>query len=830
MPLIPPARSLLWRSLRIYQVYGANTEVGKTVVTTILCKGARRFWADEETAYVKPVSTGPATDADDLHIRRFAPEIDTKTLFQYELAVSPHIAAQASGQPIASDEGVLVEVSKAAARQASRGPGWLFVETAGGVHSPSPSGSTQADLYRPLRLPVVLVGDSKLGGISQTISAFESLKLRGYDVDTVLLFREGQFKNYEYLAEYFKEHHDIPVMSFLQPPKRIHNDPNADAEAMSRYYDDTTKTDDNLRDILGHLDTRHQTRISRLESMSTKASQTIWYPFTQQKHLTPDKITTIDSAHSDFFQTLTPATTPPTAPTPTNPPITPQLLQPSFDGSASWWTQGLGHGTPKLALAAAYAAGRYGHVMFAEAVHEPALALAETLLGGMGNARLSRAFFSDNGSTGVEVAVKMALRAARVRYGLEEGGERLGVLGLRGSYHGDTIGAMDCSEPCVFNEKVEWYEGRGFWFGYPVVEYSQGSWRVRWPTEMSDLGGRASVSYDSLSAVFDVENRESGEDGRIYEEFILATLRKLVAQGQKFGALMIEPVVLGAGGMLLVDPLFQRTLVKVVRKNPTLFGDGPSHGDRAGDEKTWSGLPIIFDEVFTGLYRLGRFSAASFLGVDADISVHAKLLTGGLVPLSVTLASESIFNAFASDDKSDALLHGHSYTAHAVGCQVALESLREFQKMDARGDWDWAKAAHERIESVPQRAGSRSPSSNAVWSVWSPEFVSWVGQLPSDFVSGVWALGSVLAIRITSADGMDSYKSSAARSVQTALLQNRQSSGHDGVDNSPGNVHTRVLGNTLYVMTGQTTTRESVQRLEFSLRGAILEAKKGDGI
>ncbi|KAH6844740.1 pyridoxal phosphate-dependent transferase [Chaetomium sp. MPI-CAGE-AT-0009] len=787
MPLIPPARSLLWRSLRIYQVYGANTEVGKTVVTTTLCKGARRLWPHEETAYLKPVSTGPANDADDLHIRKFAPEIDSKTLFQYELAVSPHIAAQASGQPIVSDEHVLAEVSKSAARHASLGPGWLFVETAGGVHSPAPSGSTQANLYRPLRLPVVLVGDSKLGGISQTISAFESLKLRGYDVDMVLLFREAQFKNHEYLTQYFKEQHDIPLITFPEPPKRIHNDLGADIGAMARYYDDATNDDDSMRDILGHLDARHQTRISHPHP----------HPYPNPNH-----------TH--------------------HPPTT--LLQPSFDGSASWWTQGLGHGNAKLSLAAAYAAGRYGHVMFAEAVHEPALALAEALLAGMGNARLARAFFSDNGSTGVEVAVKMALRAARLRYGWEgASGERLGVLGLRGSYHGDTIGAMDCSEPCVFNEKVEWYEGRGFWFGYPVVEYSEGAWRVRWPAEMRGLaGGRESVDYASLSAVFDVEARESGEEGRIYEEFILTTLGKLASQGQKFGALMIEPVVLGAGGMLLVDPLFQRMLVKVVRQNPTLFG-----GTNATvDNNSWSGLPVIFDEVFTGLYRLGRFSAASFLGVDADISVHAKLLTGGLVPLSVTLASESIFNAFASDDKSDALLHGHSYTAHAVGCQVALESLKVFQQMDARGDWDWAKAAHKQTDAAPRQAGSASPSNDAIWSVWSPEFVSWVGRLPSDFVSGVWALGSVLAIRITSAEG-DSYKSNAARTVQAALLQTRPNAGDGGVDRSVEslwNVHTRVLGNTIYVMTGQTTTRDSVQRLEDSLRGAILEAQNRNGM
>jgi dethiobiotin synthetase/adenosylmethionine--8-amino-7-oxononanoate aminotransferase len=319
--------------------------------------------------------------------------------------------------------------------------------------------------------------------------------------------------------------------------------------------------------------------------MSAAAHKTIWYPFTQHKHLTPDKITVIDSAQGDYFQTLAPPpTTSTTSTTETTPPPpapaqpTPNrddpnpgslLLHPSFDGSASWWTQGLGHGSPQLALAAAYAAGRYGHVMFAEAAHEPALALAEALLrglrggggsgGGAGgnNRRLARAFFSDNGSTGVEVAVKMALRAARGRYGWEGRGKtgegKVGVLGLRGSYHGDTIGAMDCSEPGVFNEKVEWYEGKGLWFAYPVVEYRRGEWVVEVPEEMRHLcGGRERFRYSSLSAVFDVVTREQGQQGRIYEQFITATLERLAAQGRKFGALMLEPVVLGAGGMLLV--------------------------------------------------------------------------------------------------------------------------------------------------------------------------------------------------------------------------------------------------------------------------------------
>jgi dethiobiotin synthetase/adenosylmethionine--8-amino-7-oxononanoate aminotransferase len=414
-----------------------------------------------------------------------------------------------------------------------------------------------------LRLPVVLVGDGRLGGISQTISAFESLKMRGYDVEMVLLFAAAKYQNHLYLADYFEQQHGVPVRTVPEPPSQL-PDPSADASAMAQYYE-TSSNGATLHEVLQHLDARHKARIARLESMSTTASQKIWYPFTQQKHLTPDKITVIDSAQGSYFHTLVPQQQqPPTQATATAPA---PLLQPSFDGSASWWTQGLGHGNPSLALAAAYAAGRYGHVMFAEAVHEPALALAETLLAGMGmgmGGRLARAFFSDNGSTGVEVAVKLALRAARGRYGWVPGGEMMGekgkggdgvgVLGLRDSYHGDTIGAMDCSEPGVFNEKVEWYEGKGYWFEYPVVEFAGGVWKVEFlpRTVVKGVEGPTGSSYPSLSAVFDLEAREGRGEARGYEQFIRATLERLAAEGRKFGALMLEPVVLGAGGMMLV--------------------------------------------------------------------------------------------------------------------------------------------------------------------------------------------------------------------------------------------------------------------------------------
>lgn len=410
------------------------------------------------------------------------------------------------------------------------------METAGGVHSPTPSGSTQADMYTPLRTPVVLIGDAKLGGISQTISAFESLRMRGYDVQSVMLFQDKTYQNYLYLMDYFMEKYNIPVMSMREPPQRL-DSTDRDAEAMKEYYEERTE-ENAAGTVLEHLDANHQKKLSSLDTMAQKAHDTIWYPFTQQKLLPAKDIMTIDSAYGDYFQTVNAKAG------------SSGVLQASFDGSASWWTQGLGHANSQLTLAAAYAAGRYGHVMFAGAVHQPALTLAENLLRGMGNSRFTRVFFSDNGSTGTEVAVKMGLRAARKRYGWGTD-QKLGIIGLKGGYHGDTIGAMDCAEPCTFNENVEWYEGKGYWFDYPTILCSNGKWQISAPAGLeNELGDTR--QYGKLKEIFDVEKREQNGEQKLYESFIVAELEKLQKQGRKFGALIMEPIVLGAGGMAFV--------------------------------------------------------------------------------------------------------------------------------------------------------------------------------------------------------------------------------------------------------------------------------------
>lgn len=179
----------------------------------------------------------------------------------------------------------------------------------------------------------------------------------------------------------------------------------------------------------------------------------------------------------------------------------------------------------------------------------------------------------------------------------------------------------------------------------------------------------------------------------------------------------------------------------MVREHPELFS---TNAPAPKQSPSWSGLPIIFDEVFTGLYRLGRRTSASFLDVHPDIAVNAKLLTGGLVPLCTTVASEEIFDAFSSPEKSDALLHGHSYTAHAVGCTVAVDSLKSMAKLDTDGSWDGYR------DDWRSSAAVQSSTPN-VWSVWSHDLLRDLSCTQS--VESVFAIGTVLSISLRDADG-----------------------------------------------------------------------------
>ena len=619
-------------------------------------------------------------------------------------------------------------------------------------------------------------------------------------MQSVGLFAEDRYENAAYLKDYFAER---DVSSFAIPPPP---DPLADAredhKVMLAYYEDpgiNTEIDTFVDAFL----LAHDKRIEDLRAMPQQATEAIWHPFMQHSERNSNNIVAMESAYGDYFQTYTKQKDLPTPPVEATPSTTnpePPLLQPAFDASASWWTQGLGHGNPTLALTAAHAAGKYGHVMFASAVHAPAVSLAQTLLSKMNNPRLSKVFYTDNGSTGMEVAVKMALRAASKRHGWQPAEDDVEILGLVGSYHGDTMGTMDCSEPSIFNKKVEWYRGRGHWLDFPQVRLREGQWIVEPPKSMRKAVGKTRT-FNSLEEVFDLEARRA--DWGRYRSYLDAELWHLRQQGHKFGALVMEPVILGAGGMLFADPLFQRCLVDAVRGiDPN--ADNARAMDAQGKDKDWQGMPVIFDEVFTGLYRLGRFDAAGFLGTDPDIVVNAKLLTGGLLPLCTTTASEAIFEAFLSGDKSDALLHGHSYTAHAIGCSVANESLSAMAGI-SQGD-DWAEFRKDWKASVP----ADTAATPVPWSMWSKAFVETVSRMPN--VDYVFAIGSVFAMSLKDPAG-SGYASTAATGLRDRLFAGGQA--------GEPVIHSRVLGNVLYLMGAMTSTPETFKGVEETVLRAL---------
>jgi dethiobiotin synthetase/adenosylmethionine--8-amino-7-oxononanoate aminotransferase len=618
------------------------------------------------------------------------------------------------------------------------------------------------------------------------------------------MFTDSYYRNHEFLKEWFNER-GITLMAMEPPPSRTPKKTRKQALKLMKVYYAHSSTTSDARSVVDLLDAKHRDRINGLLSMPRRAIDSVWYPFVQHNLIrSTEDIVTIDSAHNDVFTaTITP---------PAKRHKNYQILAPKFDGSASWWTQGVGHSNHKLTAAASYAAGRYGHVIFPQAIHEPALNLAERLLKTQGKGWASRAFFSDNGSTGMEVALKMALRYTAMLYPSSGPKPQLEILGLSGSYHGDTLGAMDASEGGAYNSTVEWYKGRGLWLDAPTLGFEDGQLRVRvpWNGEVQDL--------ESLSVAYNVQKRlEDDRLRRMYRLHITQIINEAVSAGRQFGALVMEPLVLGAGGMRFIDPVFQYTFVEVTRSLSHVILP-PANGLNSVQN-----LPVIFDEVFTGLGRLGWSSPSSILGIKPDAAVYAKLLTGGLIPMAITLASKRIFSAFLGDEKSAALLHGHSYTAYPVGCAVAntsLDLLTEALKgqpfREARRKWiNFRQEVYQWMDVPPETTPS---------SLWNPGFVEALSKSPD--IERVMTLGTVLGFEVKSgASGahdffeyfprfshrplMAGYGSSAAELALAPLK------GDDGIPlNEMSSVHFRTLGNVGYLITSLTTEKQHIRLIE----------------
>ena len=278
-----------------------------------------------------------------------------------------------------------------------------------------------------------------------------------------------------------------------------------------------------------------------------------------------------------------------------------------IDAISSWWVTLHGHAHPKLAAAVHDQASRLEQVIFADFTHAPAERLAERLSTITG---LQRLFFSDNGSTAVEVALKIACQ-----WWANRGEARHQIVAFDGAYHGDTFGAMAVGERNLFSAP---FEDKLF----PVA-------RVPWPATWWDDDGVEAREADALAV-------------------LSSTLETPTA------AVIFEPLLQGAGGMAVVRPQFLQAVQTLVQE---------------------AGALLIADEVLTGFGRCGDWFASRRAGLQPDLMALSKGLTGGCLPMGVTMASERIFSGFIGSDPSLTLWHGHSFTANPLGCAVANASL-----------------------------------------------------------------------------------------------------------------------------------------------------------
>lgn len=376
-----------------------------------------------------------------------------------------------------------------------------------------------------------------------------------------------------------------------------------------------------------------------------------------------------------------------------------------IDAISSWWVNPLGHAHPEIAKAAYDQMLKVEHVIFAGFTHEPAVTLAEKLIR-LNQHPFSKVFFSDNGSTSVEVALKLA-----VQYFHNLGQPRTKIVSFENAYHGDTFGAMAVGQKGTFFEAFE----------DMVFEVEQ----IPIPTK---------------------ENIE--QVGSQLEEILV---------NKDVAAFIFEPLLQGAGGMNMYRPEHLDQLISIAKKHNTI---------------------CIADEVMTGFGRTGTLFACDQLQEAPDLMCLSKCLTGGFIPLSVTLINEKIKSAFDNDQTAKAFYHGHSYTGNPVGCAIANKAVDLISSEETKNNW--------------QRIASNHKS-----------FAAELEQHPK--TENIRILGTVLAFEVK--DETQGYFSNIKHQLKTSFFSN--------------GVLLRPLGNTVYIMPPFVITNEELAQVYSAITKAL---------
>ncbi len=290
-----------------------------------------------------------------------------------------------------------------------------------------------------------------------------------------------------------------------------------------------------------------------------------------------------------------------------------------IDAISSWWVNIFGHANPKINERVKKQLDTLEHVILAGFTHEPAVTLAKRLVD-LTPEGLQKVFFADNGSSAVEVALKMSYHYHRNR-----GEDRSLFLSLTNSYHGETLGALSVGDVQLYKET----------YGPLLIAC------IQTPVPKDQSRQSAREALEALSDLLD-------------------------QRGKEIAALILEPLIQGAGGMHMYHPDYLK-------------------GARVLTEE--HGIHLIADEIMTGFGRTGTMFGCEQAGITPDYMLLSKGLTGGYLPLSVVLTTDEVYSAFYCDyNEHKAFLHSHSYTGNPLACSAALATLDIFESEDILGN------------------------------------------------------------------------------------------------------------------------------------------------
>jgi adenosylmethionine-8-amino-7-oxononanoate aminotransferase len=579
-------------------ITGTDTDAGKTTVTAGLL---RAFRLCGTPAYaIKPVQTGCIPSEQGTMLE--APDVRCWQKAGGQGEALQMFRVPCSPHLAAGLENSILSVKELAKKccQTIRTEGVTLLEGAGGIYVPLNDHETMLDLMKALRLPVLLVVGNRLGCINHALLSLDALIFSGLDVVGMVLCRTTPDSLSDAGTEVAAEKYILEDNERrLREEGKKRGIPLLGCIPYIEGYGQTAESWDT---IAGHLVSTVRSMLSYSGKFTMSAEETLSF---DREHLWHPYTSALNPLPVREIVGCAGAR------------LTLRNDKELVDGMSSWWCKVHGYGNTRLVRTIQEQAAKFSHIMFGGLTHQPAVELGKRLLKILPS-DLKHIFYADSGSVAVEVAMKMA-----VQFWQAQGhGEKHRFAALRGAYHGDTLGAMSLCDPVT---------------------------------------GMHSLFRGVVAEQLFVERPRCRFDEPYKQESFFPMEQALRSHAHELAAVVVEPVVQGAGGMWFYHPDYLRDLRNLCNELDIL---------------------LIADEIATGFGRTGRMFACNWAGISPDILCIGKSLTGGMMTFSAVAVNDRVTMGISSADASrgsGVFMHGPTFMGNPLACAVACASLDELQ-------------------------------------------------------------------------------------------------------------------------------------------------------